>query len=106
MAEIINYEVPKEREETRVCVDMEIIEHIYCATLEELLGDDGLMDLIIGNGWYKQALCDSCGVKELIILHKGVEHKLYGPPEGRPLTYEQIYDQSQTKIIGADFRNL
>ena len=106
MATITNYEIPKEREKTCVTIDMLIIEHIYCATLEEILGDAELMDLILSNGWYKQALCDSCEVNKLEITHRDTKHVLYGRPERLPFTYEQILDQSERGIMGAKIINL
>ena len=61
-----------------VTVDMEILEYFYAATFEDVTGDDDLMDLILSNGFYKQAFCDAHQIDTMVLEHKGKTHKLKG----------------------------
>lgn len=88
-----------------VTVDMEIIEYFYAATFEDITGDDDLMDLILTNGFYKQALCDAHGIQSLVLEHKGKEHKLRGTEHNIPSTLEVFEGKTKLMPLNVKIKN-
>ena len=77
-------------EPTFSIVDMEVIEYLYVANFEDILGDDKLMTLILSNGLYKQALCDAFNMTKISLTFNGEEYILNGPPGHIPSTLELL----------------
>ena len=90
MAKIISFieNIEPKYTNVEVPIDMNILEYIYVASLEDILSNDDLVELILITGVYKTCLCDSYGLKELTIKYKDVEYILFGSPEGVPDNYD------------------
>lgn len=96
----------RELELTPPCVvDMEILEYFYAATFEDITGDDDLMDLILTNGFYKQALCDAHGIEDLVIEHRGKEHTLKGTSHNISSTLEVFEGKTKLMPINVIIKN-
>ena len=106
MAKLVDMKTYKEPEQQpKLVVDMDIIEYFYVATLNEILADDSLVKLIVKNGYYQQALCESQDVLTLTITCNGVQYTFVdNRPPGIPSTLEMLqgktkYTFPDTKII-------
>jgi hypothetical protein len=99
----IQTEEPK-REHTTTEIDIDIIEYLYAATWDDITKDDKLMDLILSNGWYKQALMDAQGMTKLKIFHNNNTHELTASK--MESTLDIIHGKSQAVIMGATYKNI
>jgi hypothetical protein len=90
MSEIISF-IEKTEEVINnddIPIDMDILEYIYVANINDILSDDKLVELILKTGVYKTTLCDSYGLEKMTIKHNGIEYTLFGSPDGVPNNYE------------------
>ena len=75
MATITGFETPKVIEpEPPLVVDINIAEYLYVADLNDILGDDNLVKLIITNPYYQQIICEANEMAELRITLNGQEY--------------------------------
>lgn len=88
-----------------VTIDMDIVEYFYAATFEDIMGDNKLVDLILTNGFYKQAFCDAHGIEDLIINHKGKEHVLKGTAHNVRSTLDVLEGKTKIMVLNAIFEN-
>lgn len=86
-------------------INMDILEYIYAATWEDIMGDEKLVDLIMNNGYYKTALCEAFEIERMVIDVNGVKWKLQGGPRNLPSQLEVLKGNSKVAIIGAKIKN-
>ena len=97
-------------EQTCIVIDMDIIEYFYACEMNDILNDDKLMDLIVTNPYYKEAICDAFDINEMTITHKGVKYIFNGPPKSIRSTLEML-DPTVTLEpnvipVGVKYKNL
>jgi len=94
------------RKRTNVTIDMDIVEYMYAANMEDITSDDKLMDLILANGFYKEAFMDAFGMNKIRISHRGVEHIMKGPEKGIHSTLHKLQGKEQVVIYGVTYKNV
>lgn len=102
MATITGFETPKTIEpEPMLIVDMNIVEYLYVADLNDILADDKLVTLITTNAYYQQILCEANEVATLKITLKGKEYIFRnGKPDDVESTLAML--QGKTKYTFPD----
>lgn len=86
-------------------VDIDILEYIYGATWEDIMGDEKLVDLIMNNGYYKTALCEAFGIERMVLVVNGVKWKLQGPPRNIKSQIDTFQGKTKIAVIGAKIIN-
>jgi hypothetical protein len=86
-------------------VDMDIVEYLYAATWEDIMGDEKLVDLIMNNGYYKTALCDAFQIERMTVNVNGRKWKLAGLPRNINSQLDLLYGKTKINIIGAKIKN-
>lgn len=86
-------------------VDMDILEYIYGATWEDIMGDKKLVDLIMNNGYYKTALCEAFNIERMVLIVNGVKWKLQGPPRNISSQIDTFQGKTKIAVIGAKIIN-
>ena len=89
-----------------IVVDMNIIEYFYAATYEDIMSDDKLVDLILTNGYYKEAFCDAHQIDKLVIGHKNKDHKFKGSPHSVRSTLDVLQGNSKYMVLNTIFKNV
>jgi hypothetical protein len=85
-------------------VDMDIIEYFYGATFNDVTCDKKLMDLVLHNGFYKEAFCDAFQIEKIVLEHRGVEYKLQGTSHREHSSLETLQGHGPL-IIGVNKLN-
>ncbi len=86
-------------------VDMDIIEYLYAATWEDIMGDEKLVDLIMNNGYYKTALCEAFGIERMKLNVNGKTWKLNGLPRNVTSQIDLLNGKTKFNVIGAKIKN-
>jgi hypothetical protein len=86
-------------------VDMDIIEYLYAATWEDIMGDEKLVDLIMNNGYYKTALCEAFGIERMVLNVNGKTWKLAGLPRNVTSQIDLLNGKTKFSVIGAKIKN-
>jgi hypothetical protein len=65
--------LPKPDKNPENPVDHHIMEYLYAATIEDILGDDDLVKLINKNGFYRTCFCEAFDLYEIVITIENKE---------------------------------
>lgn len=107
--EIISTKKVETDKKDETVIDFLILEHIYSATMQEIMNDTDLFKLILSNGFYKSAFCEAFMIEKLVISVDGVEHILNGPPKTGKNTisiYDIVLGKELVKPAGIKIVNL
>lgn len=98
--------INQEKVANNVIVDMNIVEYLYAATWDDITSDDELLDLILGNGIYKEALADAMGMQKVILKHKDKIYEFNGSPPDVSSTLDILQGNTEITMYGIEYKNL
>ena len=88
-----------------IIVDMNIVEYLYTATWNDITSDDELMDLILGNGIYKEVLADAMGMQIIKLKHKDKIYEFNGSPPDVASTLDILQGNTEITMYGIEYKN-